>query len=176
MDQSFTCQSTDSPMFGLFKRKKKEQPSDRDPSLDEIERESDSALDELPVDTPREDLAVEARRPEDDALEAASAESAAPDSEAAERQVEPDEQMEPDEQVEVPTSVASESQRDVGEVDSTPPAIEPSGFAVADETPPADSATAGRDKPSGAKRGWLARIKAGLGKTRANLTLSLIHI
>lgn len=176
MDQSFTCQSTDSPMFGLFKRKKKEQPSDRDPSLDEIERESDSALDELPVDTPREDLAVEARRPEDDALEAASAESAAPDSEAAERQVEPDEQMEPDEQVEVPTSVASESQRDVGEVDSTPPAIEPSGFAVADETPPADSATAGRDKPSGAKRGWLARIKAGLGKTRANLTDGLADL
>ena len=38
------------------------------------------------------------------------------------------------------------------------------------------SATAGRDKPSGAKRGWLARIKAGLGKTRANLTDGLADL
>ncbi|MDW5376275.1 signal recognition particle-docking protein FtsY [Halomonas sp. HP20-15] len=233
-------------MFGFFKRKKKDQPSDRDardPSLDDLgsgatpdgdepaaqrddsaplgtddvqsprraisdeaqapvrehdpqarqeagyaptalEREAarealdgdlatgeaHSALDEIPVETPRDELAEEARRPEDDALAASATESASPESATAERR------MEPDEQVEVPSSVASESQREVGEVDSTPPPVEPSSHAVTDEAPPTDSATARRDKPSGEKRGWLARIKAGLGKTRANLTDGLADL
>ncbi|MBZ9539202.1 signal recognition particle-docking protein FtsY, partial [Modicisalibacter tunisiensis] len=42
--------------------------------------------------------------------------------------------------------------------------------------PRADSATAGREKPRGEKRGWLARIRAGLGKTRANLTEGLADL
>ncbi len=134
--------------------------------------EAHSALDEQPVDTPREELAVEAHRPEDDALAAAAAESVEPESEAIERP------MDPDERVEVPSSVASESQsqREVGEVDSTPPLDEPLSAGAVEQAPPADSVTAGRDKPSGEKRGWLARIKAGLGKTRANLTDGLADL
>ena len=187
-------------MFGLFKRKKKDQSADRDerdPSLDEVGRdesdvatEADESVAER-TDTDSEDRpsaqqtvdSGEAQTPvhEHDpqaqqaadyaptALERGAAREAldgelAPDSEAADRLADPDEQ------VEVPSSVASESQRDVGEVDSTPTPIEPSDSVVA------DSATAGRDKPSGEKRGWLARIKAGLGKTRANLTDGLADL
>ncbi|MBZ9558180.1 MULTISPECIES: signal recognition particle-docking protein FtsY [unclassified Modicisalibacter] len=45
-----------------------------------------------------------------------------------------------------------------------------------DDAPEADHATAGRDKPRGEKKGWLARIRAGLGKTRANLTEGLADL
>ncbi|WP_210725981.1 signal recognition particle-docking protein FtsY [Modicisalibacter radicis] len=133
--------------------------------------EAHSALDEVPVDTPREELAVEARRAEDDALNAASTESTAPDDTASERRAEPDEQ------VEVTAAAAPDAKREAGEVEMAPtPSGEPPIADSASEAAAADGATAGRDKPSGEKRGWLARIKAGLGKTRANLTDGLADL
>ena len=59
------------------------------------------------------------------------------------------------------------------EDDTVATPVQPVAEPEPEPEPRADSATAGREKPRGEKRGWLARIRAGLGKTRANLTEGL---
>ncbi|WP_129140689.1 signal recognition particle-docking protein FtsY [Modicisalibacter coralii] len=173
-------------MFGFFKRKKTQQdPAARDDareaSVDETEveeaaerGESDAA--EAPVhevDPQREPAAAyspdtleqtAAREALDGDVATGEARSALDETPA----VAPGDPAAPDDAEAPGRETETET---VESVEVSEPAQ-----ANDDDAPEADHATAGRDKPRGEKKGWLARIRAGLGKTRANLTEGLADL
>ncbi|SHE65570.1 signal recognition particle-docking protein FtsY [Modicisalibacter ilicicola DSM 19980] len=122
-----------------------------------IPGDAQSALGEVPLETPRETLAHEAPRP-DEMEPAPSAPAAEPGQET---------------KVEVLAQAADEAQEEVREQ---------AGSETPDDMPPPAEPEAGapkapaQDKPRAEKKGWFARIRAGLGKTRANLTDGLADL
>ena len=144
-------------MFGFLKRKKKQEQQQTTPEQ-EAERRSD------------EDAIADETRPEEEA-------SAAPAEPAAEAPVEADaEEAVAAEPRPAPEEPAAE----------TPPQREPEAVAPAStpepvldpepEPEPIPAPAALQEKPGGEKKGWFARIRAGLGKTRANLTDGLADL
>ncbi|MGC3872681.1 signal recognition particle-docking protein FtsY [Halomonas sp. GXIMD04776] len=124
---------------------------------DLIPGEARSALDEEPLDASAEELVHEAPRPDADAP--AADESVAP--------------IEDDAKAEVLAQAADEAQEELQEQAGTDPASDVPISARQDAsaaTPPV------QDKPRAEKQGWFARIKSGLGKTRANLTDGLADL
>ncbi len=94
-------------------------------------------------------------------------EAAPVDDETAPSEVESAPEIEPEPTPEVEPEPAPE-------VEPEPtPEIEPEPVPETEPEPASESApvaVAPREKPRGTKKGWFARIKDGLGKTRANLT------
>lgn len=140
---------------------------------DLIPGEAHSALDEVPVETPHEDLAYEVPPPDEDvraADETAADEAIAPDSGDSE---------EGEVKAEVLAQAENEAHQELREqADSDNTSDDVSASAEQDasasvqpvQTPPV------QDKPRSEKQGWFARIKSGLGKTRANLTDGLADL
>ncbi|RAH39325.1 signal recognition particle-docking protein FtsY [Halomonas sp. SL1] len=184
-------------MFGFFKRKKKQQEQQQEPQqAPEVEQEEapDAATAEPEAETPTEAQPAPATEPapvaeRDDETEA----SAAP---------EPAIEPEPVEEPETPTAGAETAPVEAPETpraaDVEPEASEPETPEVADAEPPAAEPEAepavqspaepepepapapgeapraeAREKPQGKKKGLFARMREGLGKTRANLTEGL---
>ncbi|GHB06939.1 signal recognition particle-docking protein FtsY [Modicisalibacter luteus] len=146
--------------------------------------EAHTALDEEPVETPYESLAEEVKRPEADITNRESpSDEALTEDEASATEVEP---LAPE--PETPTVGTSDTRDGDTKVDTLAQATEEAqeevrrqagdieGDSTAEVPHETSAATAGRDKPKSEKRGWLARIKAGLGKTRANLTDGLANL
>nr|WP_297459648.1 signal recognition particle-docking protein FtsY [uncultured Halomonas sp.] len=124
--------------------------------------EAHSALDETPVDTPHEALADEVRRPEAEALDDNGIDTVPASNDGMETEKE---------------NVLSEAADEAHEEVLRGEAIEEASLAdeiAADELTATEAITAseepGEDTLEAPKRGWFARIRSGLGKTRANLT------
>ena len=128
-------------MFGFFKRKKQhDQPRD--------EREEKHSLPpEAESETP-ESVAPEPTATEPETLTPEATEAATP---------------EPVETEEENAALREQSQARESEPE---PEVEPE---IADAAEP-EPVPALQEKPATEKRGWFARIRSGLGKTRANLT------
>ncbi|MDT8895097.1 signal recognition particle-docking protein FtsY [Halomonas sp. I1] len=136
-------------MFGFFKRKKKQQEEQATPEQ-EVERDDAALADE--DSTPSEAESASEVEPEP----------------APEVEPEPVPEVEPEPAPEVEPEPAPEVEPEPApEVEPEPaPEVEPEPTP---EPEPAPAAVAPREKPRGEKKGWFARIKDGLGKTRANL-------
>ncbi|MGJ7458462.1 signal recognition particle-docking protein FtsY [Halomonas sp. MA07-2] len=153
-------------MFGFFKRKKQQQ--EHEATRDEQERQEEAVeaseegegADETRVRSEPEGVEP-AEPPIKEALEKRAEIEAAP-------APEPERQPEPEPEA---LAVATEA-----------PELEPEALAVATEAPvaqpePEPARAALQEKPvAGEKKGWFSRIKAGLGKTRANLTDGLADL
>ncbi|SFH96671.1 signal recognition particle-docking protein FtsY [Modicisalibacter xianhensis] len=144
--------------------------------------EAHTALDEVPVDTPRESLAEEVKRPEaevpghevptENDAAVVEPEPLAPEPEipAAPRD---DTRQDDEAKADTLARAAEEAQEEVRRQEAADDLEGDTTVEVPHET---SAATAGRDKPKSEKRGWFSRIKAGLGKTRANLTDGLANL
>lgn len=143
--------------------------------------EAHSALDEVPVETPHEELAREVKRPEADALsdEAVSRDdtpfSEPEAAESLEESPDASHAAANDAKEDLLAQAADEAHEEVRRQEAKEE-IPAAGESIVDVPQEAASATAGRDKPKTEKRGWFARIRAGLGKTRANLTDGLADL
>ena len=162
-------------MFSFLKRKKKQQ--EQEAIREEQERQEELA--EAPDALTEPDALAEAE-PDPDPERVESAEPL-PDKSAeaqAEREPAPERQPEPEALVEqAAPPQAPESAAEAAEV----PAVEPdpvaSKPAAEPEPEPEPARAALQEKPvAGEKTGWFSRIKAGLGKTRANLTDGLADL
>ncbi|HET8791462.1 MAG TPA: signal recognition particle receptor subunit alpha, partial [Modicisalibacter sp.] len=187
-------------MFGFFKRKKRQEPDQRealerqvadeavhdvDPEAqqaaeyipDDLEREAarkaldgdlttgeaHTALDEIPADESRDELAEELRRPEADALD-----------DKTDTLVPPTHDAEDTEKEDVLAQAADEAHEEVRQQEAVEEASLVDEAAI-DELTATEMVTAsqeqpGQESPKTEKPGWFARIRSGLGKTRANLT------
>ncbi|APE31212.1 signal recognition particle-docking protein FtsY [Halomonas aestuarii] len=137
-------------MFGFLKRNKKQEEQQTTPEQ-EAERRSD------------EDGVAEESAVEDDAL--AEAETAPGASDEASPSPEPAAASEPAEQA---------AQEGASTVE--PEEVAPEPVAAEPEPAPAPARAALQEKPASEKKGWFARIRAGLGKTRANFTDGLADL
>ncbi|MEC9483787.1 MAG: signal recognition particle-docking protein FtsY, partial [Halomonas sp.] len=145
--------------------------------------EAQTALDEVPVETPRESLGEEVKRPDTDVPgdevptkdEASTTESEplAPEPVNEAQAAGDDAPHDDDAKADTLARAAEEAQEEVRRQEE---ADTIDGDTTVEVPHEASSATAGRDKPKSEKRGWFARIKAGLGKTRANLTDGLANL
>ncbi|WP_275288971.1 signal recognition particle-docking protein FtsY [Halomonas elongata] len=168
-------------MFGFFKRKKKQQEEQATPEQ-EVERddaaladeesapsEAESAPEIDPESTPEvEPEPVPEIEPEPTPeVEPEPVPEIEPEP-APEVEPEPVPEVEPEPTPEVePEPVPEVEPEPAPEVEPEPaPEVEPE---PAPEPEPEPAAVAPREKPRGEKKGWFARIKDGLGKTRANL-------
>nr|WP_298414959.1 signal recognition particle-docking protein FtsY [uncultured Halomonas sp.] len=135
-----------------------------------IPGEAHSALDEIPVETPRENLAYEASHP-DEAIrpldETRTEGATAFDSAGSE---------ENEVKAEVLAQAAAEAHQELREQAGTDSSRDAPAAAEQDASVTSSSAHASpvqepvQKKPRSERQGWFARIKSGLGKTRANLT------
>ena len=143
--------------------------------------EAHTALNEVPVATPRESLAEEVKRPDtelpsDEALtedEASVAEREPLAPEPEKTPVDASNTRGGEAKADALAQAADEAHEEVLRQEEAG-AIE--GGSTAEVPHETSAATAGRDKPKSEKRGWFARIRAGLGKTRANLTDGLANL
>ena len=143
--------------------------------------EAHTALDEVPVDTPHESLAEEVKRPDaelpadealtEDEASVTEGEPLAPEPEATTADV--GDARDDEVKADTLAQAADEAHEEVRRQEEAG-GIE--GGSVAEVPHDTSAATAGRDKPKSEKRGWFSRIKAGLGKTRANLTDGLANL
>jgi fused signal recognition particle receptor len=145
-------------MFGFFKRKKQQEeqrPSEQE-HLTEAEQQADEA--DTAEQSTRSEPATTPRRTDESAVAGQAAEAV----DQAENAVDPVEEN----RALRAEALVSEAARDTGEpVAETPVEPEPEP-----EPAPEPSRTPVQEKPVSEKKGWFARIRAGLGKTRANLT------
>ncbi len=183
-------------MFGFFKRKKKQQEQQQEPQqTPEVEQEEapDAAAAEPEADTPTEaepapapttesrpvaerDAERDAEpapesEPETAAADAEPARVDAPEADAAPQAVEPvaetDAAAEPEPEAE--PAAAAEPEPAPEPIVEPEPEPEPESTPAPVETPKAEV----REKPKAKKKGLFARMREGLGKTRANLTEGL---
>ncbi|MGM0694258.1 MAG: signal recognition particle-docking protein FtsY [Pseudomonadota bacterium] len=151
-------------MFGIFKRKKKQEGQQTTPDQEAERRSDEQAADDVtetasPDEQAADDL-VETASPEEEAADEAL--SGGQPAKAPESQPEPAApQAEPDPEPEFEARSAPEPKAELA------PDPEPA---------PAQPRAALQEKPSAEKKGWFARIRAGLGKTRANLTDGLADL
>nr|WP_299243864.1 signal recognition particle-docking protein FtsY [uncultured Halomonas sp.] len=131
-----------------------------------IPGEAHSALDEIPVETPRENLAYEAPRPDEEIrpLDEIRAEDAI--------SPEPDNAGENEAKAAVLAQAAAEAHQELREqadIDNSP-GVSATAEQDASITSSSTQVPPAQDGARAEKQGWFARIKSGLGKTRANLT------
>ncbi|MGR4069959.1 signal recognition particle-docking protein FtsY [Halomonas sp. LR3S48] len=150
-------------MFGFFKRKKQEEQQEQstrpeeEEGLSEKSPEEDAPAEETAVDPVRQEAApaepdvVDAPRPEERAMAGPAADEALERTEAVDEVGKEEENAVLRQEALVPESEV--------EPEPEPPAPEPE-----------PARTPLQEKPGAEKRGWFARIRSGLGKTRANLT------
>ncbi|MGQ4878366.1 signal recognition particle-docking protein FtsY [Billgrantia sp. LNSP4103-1] len=161
-------------MFGFFKRKKQEEQQDehkeRDPATSEEEgagkerpekEASEPEATEGPAgrgEAPAEPDVVDAPRPEERAM-------AGPAADEAREQAEAFDEVDREEENAVlrEESLASEPQAEPAPELGVEPESTPESGSEPARTPL-------QEKPVAEKKGWFARIRSGLGKTRANLT------
>ncbi|WP_104204818.1 signal recognition particle-docking protein FtsY [Billgrantia saliphila] len=158
-------------MFGFFKRKKQqeqqerqEREEERSPERQEAERESPPPeADTTPSDGSRERPSHEPAPAEPDLDEESQPGEAAMAGPAAgeerERTEAVDELSDEEENAALRKEALAPEAEPEPEADTAPETVEP----VPERTPP-------QEKPVAEKKGWFARIRSGLGKTRANLT------
>ncbi|MCW4152494.1 signal recognition particle-docking protein FtsY [Halomonas sp. 18H] len=144
-------------MFGFFKRKKKQQDQAVETPEQEVERDESAPAEEQPAAAEPESLReAESETPPD--VESRREPQAA----------EPLSEVEP-----APVPEGEPEPEPIPEPEPTPepePNPEPEPTPEPEPEPePEPAAVAPRDKPRSEKKGWFARIKQGLGKTRANL-------
>ncbi|SEL99776.1 signal recognition particle-docking protein FtsY [Halomonas caseinilytica] len=168
-------------MFGFFKRKKKqEEQASRTPEQ-EVERDEAAPVDDetAPSEVESAPEIEPEPTPEVEPEPAPEVEpEPAPEVEpepAPEVEPEPTPEIEPEPAPEVEPEPTPEIEpKPAPEVEPEPaPEIEPEPVPETEPEPASESApvaVAPREKPRGTKKGWFARIKDGLGKTRANLT------
>jgi len=180
-------------MFGFFKRKKKQQEH-------EATREEQERLEPVAEATEEPEAAAESKvraepervEPAEPSVEEAPAEEA-PAEETLEARPEPEPavELEPEpapepvveeaDRVEVLETREASASGEPLEAAVEAPAVEPGEVvarpAAEPEPEPEPARAALQEKPqAGEKKGWFARIKAGLGKTRANLTDGLADL
>ncbi|RDB44866.1 signal recognition particle-docking protein FtsY [Halomonas sp. DQ26W] len=145
-------------MFGIFKRKKQQEEQSRPTQSEHLAEEEASAT---PAPTaeeaspesassgpaPSEPAIIEGQRPEEVAMAGPAADEALAHTEAVE---------------EVSRDEENAALRDEA---LAPVTAEPAAAAE-----PEPGRTPLQEKPAAEKKGWFARIRSGLGKTRANLT------
>ncbi|OBX34602.1 signal recognition particle receptor FtsY [Halomonas elongata] len=157
-------------MFGFFKRKKKQEEQASETPEQEVERDEAALADEEAASAPE----VEPEpAPE---VEPEPTPEVEPDP-VPEVEPEPTPEVEPEPAPEVEPEPTPEVEPEPApEVEPEPtPEVEPEPVPEVEPEPeptpePEPAAAAPREKPRGEKKGWFARIKDGLGKTRANLT------
>ncbi|MDX5377176.1 MAG: signal recognition particle-docking protein FtsY [Halomonas sp.] len=152
-------------MFGFFKRKKQqesqqEEQQQRQPTQPDAEREEEASHEGAPASEAAAEVEPEAAHAEPDVIDAPRPEEAAMAGPAADEvrdRTEAVDEVDREEENEVlrEEALASEPEPD--------PEPEP-------EPEPEPLRAPLQDKPVAEKKGWFARIRSGLGKTRANLT------
>lgn len=139
--------------------------------------EAHTALDEAPVDTPRDALAEEVAR--NDAADVVTGEGAPEPAGVPAIEEDATAPVEAPGKDAVLTEAADEAHEEVRRQEASEEARLVDDGA-GDGPTVTEQATAVQEAPEGearqAKRGWLARIRSGLGKTRANLTDGLADL
>ncbi|MGM1052527.1 MAG: signal recognition particle-docking protein FtsY [Pseudomonadota bacterium] len=151
-------------MFGFLKRKKKQQ--EHEATREEQERQEDPAeAPEAPIESEPEPERTESIEPLPEPLSEALPEKRGV--------VEAEPERQPESEVVVEPGATRHAPEPVEEV-AKPPAMEPEPEPEPAPEPPR---AALQEKPvAGERKGWFSRIKAGLGKTRANLTDGLADL
>ncbi|TDR50658.1 signal recognition particle-docking protein FtsY [Halomonas ventosae] len=159
-------------MFGIFKRKKKQEGQQTTPEQEAERRSDEQAADDV---TETASQAEEATEEGDEAVSGGQpAEAPEPEPRpepAVTPQARSDPQAEPEPEPEPQAEFEPEPEPD--------PKAEPAPEAQPlPESEPASAQpkAALQEKPVAEKKGWFARIRAGLGKTRANLTDGLADL
>jgi fused signal recognition particle receptor len=157
-------------MFGFFKRKKQqeqqqEEQQDRRPTQPEEEETGEGqAVEEASADATADETVSQAAPAEPDVVDAPRAEEramAGPAADEAHERTEAFDELDREEENAVLRAEALASE----------PETEPAAQAAAESEPePEPVRTPLQEKPVAEKQGWFARIRSGLGKTRANLT------
>ncbi|RCV89124.1 signal recognition particle-docking protein FtsY [Billgrantia montanilacus] len=158
-------------MFGFFKRKKQQEEQQRPTESEHLAEEEASATPAQAAEesspepsasapAPSEPAITEAQRPEEVAMAGPAADEVLARTEAVE-EVSPEEE-----------NAAFRDEALAPEAEPAPSA--PGPARVPDAEPsmpePESARTPLQEKPVSEKKGWFARIRSGLGKTRANLT------
>ncbi|MES3675450.1 signal recognition particle-docking protein FtsY [Halomonas elongata] len=171
-------------MFGFFKRKKKQEEQASQTPEQEVERDEAALADEEAASAPEvePEPAPEVESEPAPEVEPEPTPEVEPDpvpevepEPAPEVEPEPTPEVEPEPAPEVEPEPTPEVEPEPApEVEPEPtPEVEPEPAPEIEPEPeptPEPAAAAPREKPRGEKKGWFARIKDGLGKTRANLT------
>ncbi|MGR2738301.1 signal recognition particle-docking protein FtsY [Billgrantia sp. Q4P2] len=162
-------------MFGFFKRKKQEeqQEKERQPTQPEEEgaNEERPAGDAFTEESATEQASHEAAPAESDAVDAPRPEERAMAGPAADETLERAEAVDEVGQEEENAVLREEALApDLVPAEPEPPAPEPVPETELPGLEPEPVRTPLQEKPVAEKRGWFARIRSGLGKTRANLT------
>ncbi|TLF49802.1 signal recognition particle-docking protein FtsY [Halomonas urmiana] len=154
-------------MFGFLKRKKKQEQQQTTPEQEAGRRSEEDAI------------ADAARSEEDEPSAAASAADAPVAEESVEaKSAEPEEMpVAAEEATAAEPRPAPEEPAEEAAPQAEPEAVtpEPAPEPVLEPEPEPEPATL-QEKPVSEKKGWFARIRAGLGKTRANLTDGLADL
>ncbi|AMD02063.1 signal recognition particle-docking protein FtsY [Halomonas chromatireducens] len=160
-------------MFGFFKRKKQQEEQQQRPTDSEHLAEEEAsatpapaAEETSPEPAPSEPAITEAQRPEEVAMAGPAAGEAREGTDAVDS-------LGQEEENEVLREEALSPESQPATTQPEPPTPEPSGSEPEAEpsTPePEPARTPLQEKPVSEKKGWFARIRSGLGKTRANLT------
>ncbi|MGQ0334410.1 signal recognition particle-docking protein FtsY [Halomonas elongata] len=163
-------------MFGFFKRKKKQEEQASEMPEQEVERDEAALADEEAASAPEvePEPAPEVESEPAPEVEPEPTPEVEPDP-VPEVEPEPTPEVEPEPAPEVEPEPTPEVEPELApEVEPEPtPEVEPEPAPEIEPEPeptPEPAAAAPREKPRGEKKGWFARIKDGLGKTRANLT------
>ncbi|CBV43719.1 signal recognition particle-docking protein FtsY [Halomonas elongata] len=163
-------------MFGFFKRKKKQEEQASQTPEQEVERDEAALADEEAASAPEvePEPAPEVESEPAPEVEPEPTPEVEPDP-VPEVEPEPTPEVEPEPAPEVEPEPTPEVEPEPApEVEPEPtPEVEPEPAPEIEPEPeptPEPAAAAPREKPRGEKKGWFARIKDGLGKTRANLT------
>lgn len=166
-------------MFRFFKRKKQhDQPRDEREKQQPLSPEAESEAAESVMPEP---VAAEPDTVAPEAAETATPELVEPEEENATlREQVPVSESEPEPEPEPEPEVVSEPEAASERLPETEfaPEVEPEPEAAAESEPEPEMALetepepvpALQEKPATEKQGWFARIRSGLGKTRANLT------
>lgn len=161
-------------MFGFFKRKKKHDTHDTAPEDDSTQATGEAPGDsaEAPTPPPVDEPAADHDRPAPPPVTEAEHKpdpEPEPESEPAPvAETEPEPEPEP-----APVAEAEpEPEPEPAPVAEAEPEPEPEPAPVAEAESEPEQKAAAQPQPAARpeKKGWLSRIKAGLGKTRANLT------
>ncbi|MCC5881239.1 MAG: signal recognition particle-docking protein FtsY [Halomonas sp.] len=155
-------------MFGFFKRKKQQDQQQDDPKEQPSAPPEESATREEPVELDGTSDEVASRQhgretapAEPDVVEAPGPEARAMAGPAAD---------EARERTEAIDGVDQEEENAVLREEALAPVSQPADTQPEPEPEPEPVRTPLQEKPVAEKQGWFARIRSGLGKTRANLT------
>ncbi|MCE9681411.1 signal recognition particle-docking protein FtsY [Halomonas alkalisoli] len=166
-------------MFGFFKRKKQQEEQQQRPTDSEHLAEEEASATPAPAaeenssePAPSEPAITEAQRPEEVAMAGPAAVEARERTEAVESLGQEEENEVLREEALSPESQPATTQSEP--LAPEPPGPEPEPERMPDAEPsmpePEPARTPLQEKPVSEKKGWFARIRSGLGKTRANLT------